>query len=72
MEDSPFPVEYQSDQPNCQNDATAVSICLLGQVDPSDPINFCNPQQCDHGLDGIDNRDFGFAFQDFPPSYWAI
>ena len=72
MKGSPFPVEYQSDHPNYQNDATTVSIYLLGQVDPDDPTNFCNPRQCDHGFDGIDNRDFGFSFQDFLSSYWAI
>ena len=42
MKDSPFPVEYQFDHQNYYNDATAVSIYLLRQVGPGDPINFCS------------------------------
>ena len=42
MKDSPFPTEHRPDHPNHKSDATAVSICLFGQVGPSDPINFCS------------------------------
>ena len=42
------------------------------QVGPGDPISFCNPLLYDRDLDGIDNRGFNFAFQDFPPFCWAI
>ena len=44
MEDSPFLVEYPSDCPNCWNDATAVSICPLGQAGQGDPISFYSPR----------------------------
>ena len=56
----------------CPPSPLAASIFLLGQVGPGDPISFCNPLLYDRDLDGIDNRGFSFAFQDFPPSYWAI
>ena len=56
----------------CPPSPLAASIFLLGQVGPGDPINSCNPLLYDHDLNDIDNKGFGFAFQDFPPSCWAI
>ena len=55
-----------------QNGAAAASIFPLGQVGPSDLINSYNPLLYGHDPDDIDSRGFGFAFQGFPPSYWAI
>ena len=46
------------------NGATATSICLLGQVGPDDPINSFTPLLYGHDSDDIDNRGFGFVFQE--------
>ena len=48
------------------------SIYPLRQVGPSGPTNSCNSLLYGHDPDDIDNRGYGFAFQDFPPSCWAI
>ena len=72
MKESLFQTENWSVLSARWNDATSSLTCLLGKVGPGDPISFYNPQSYDHDLDGIDNRGFGFAFQDFPPSCWAI
>ena len=72
MKESLFQIENWSVLPARWSDATVALTCLLGQVGLGGPINFYNPQSYDHGLDGINNRGFDFAFQDFPPSCWAI
>ena len=56
----------------CPPSPLATSIFLLGQVGPGDPINSCNHLLYGYDPDDIDSRGFGFAFQDFLPSYWAI
>ena len=68
MKESLFQIENWSVLPAHRNDAIAALTCLLGQVSLGDPTSFYNPQSYDHGLNGINNRGFDFAFQDFPPS----
>ena len=72
LKESLFQTENWFVHPARLNDAAIASICPLGQVGPSGPTNSCNPLLYGYDPDDIGNKGYDFAFQDFPPSYWAI
>ena len=72
MKEYLFETQSWLGSPDHWNDAVTVLIFPLGRVGLNDPTNSYNLLWYAHDPDDIGNRGYGYAFRDFPSSYWVV